>query len=63
MSATTNQETLLSLAQVAERYRVTPRTVQNWTANNHKFPQPIRFSRRLVRYRLTDLEAFERSDD
>jgi len=56
-------ETLLTPAEVAERYKVTERTIRGWVASNPKFPQPIRFSRRAVRFRLADLEAFERSDD
>ena len=51
---------LLSLQGVADRYSVTPRSVQNWLKVNPTFPQPLRFSRRIVRWRLADLEAFER---
>ncbi len=51
---------LLDLQAVADRYSVTIRSVQNWLKNNPAFPQPIRFSRRVVRWRLADLEAFER---
>jgi len=50
---------LLSLEEVAQRYSATPRTVQNWLKSNPNFPQPIRFSRRVVRFRLADLERFE----
>ena len=50
---------LLDLEQVAARYSVAVRSVQNWMKINPAFPQPIRFSRRIVRWRLADLEAFE----
>lgn len=51
---------LLDLEQVAQRYSVTTRSIQTWTKRNEGFPQPLRFSRRIVRWRLADLEAFER---
>ena len=50
---------LLDLEQVAQRYSVTIRSIQAWTKRNEGFPQPLRFSRRIVRWRLADLEAFE----
>jgi predicted DNA-binding transcriptional regulator AlpA len=50
---------LLSLEDVASRYEVAARSVQNWMKKNPAFPQPIRFSRRIVRWRLADLERFE----
>ncbi len=51
---------LLDLQAVADRYSVTIRSVQNWVKINPAFPQPLRFSRRIVRWRLADLESFER---
>ena len=60
MSETKSQPIeLLDLQAVADRYSVTIRSVQNWMKINPAFPQPIRFSRRIVRWRLADLEAFE----
>jgi predicted DNA-binding transcriptional regulator AlpA len=50
---------LLDLPQVAARYNVTIRSIQAWTKRNEGFPQPLRFSRRIVRWRLTDLQRFE----
>jgi hypothetical protein len=50
---------LLDLQAVADRYSVTIRSVQNWLKINPAFPPPLRFSRRIVRWRLVDLEAFE----
>jgi predicted DNA-binding transcriptional regulator AlpA len=64
MSTTTQQaETFLTAEELAERYRVDVRTIQNWTAKNSQFPQPLRLSRRAVRYRLSDVLEFERSSD
>lgn len=50
---------LLDLQAVADRYSVTIRSVQNWVKINPAFPQPLRFSRRIVRWRLADLLRFE----
>jgi predicted DNA-binding transcriptional regulator AlpA len=50
---------LLDLEQVAARYEVTTRSIQAWTKRNEGFPQPLRFSRRIVRWRLADLQRFE----
>lgn len=60
---TTNAEILLTPGEVADRYKVTERTIRGWVAINPRFPQPIRFSRRAIRFRLADLEAFEQSDN
>jgi predicted DNA-binding transcriptional regulator AlpA len=49
----------LDLEAVAARYDVTPRSVQNWEKINPDFPKALRFSRRIIRWRLSDLEAFE----
>ena len=48
----------LTIEQVADRYQVQPRTIQNWVRDG-RFPQPMRLSRRLLRWRLADLIAFE----
>jgi hypothetical protein len=41
-------------ARLAE---VSPYTIRNWR-NAHRGPQPIYLSARVIRYRLTDIEAF-----
>ncbi len=45
-------------AEVAQKYRVSPRTVREWRAL-----RKIRFIKigRIVRYRQEDLDAFERN--
>jgi predicted DNA-binding transcriptional regulator AlpA len=52
----------LTLEQVAARYQTTTRTIQYWM-KTPGFPQPLRFNRRTFRFRLSDLEQFERSSD
>ena len=52
---------LLKIEQVADRYQVEPRTIQNWVRDG-RFPQPMRLSRRLLRWRLADLIAFEQGE-
>ena len=49
---------LLTIEEVSERYQVTTRTIQNWVRDG-RFPQPMRLSRRLLRWRLADLVRFE----
>jgi predicted DNA-binding transcriptional regulator AlpA len=57
------QHDWLTLAEVASRYRVSIRSVQNWMKANKDFPEPLRFNRRTFRWRLADLERFEQSSD
>ena len=49
-------EKLLSRRQVADRWQVCQATVYR-----HPELKPIRFNRRLLRYRLADIEAVERA--
>lgn len=53
-------ETFLLREQLARRWKVSPKTLANWVQLNTG-PTPIRLAGRLVRYALTDIEAFERS--
>ena len=48
--------TLLTVNQVAELLNVHPRTVWQMKAAG-SIPQPIRLSKQIVRWRLSDLEA------
>jgi predicted DNA-binding transcriptional regulator AlpA len=61
---TTRRDTmrLLTIEDLAERYQVQTRTINNWLKRNPKFPRPIRFSRRHLRWREKDLERFEASE-
>ena len=49
----------LSMNQLAERYDVHPMTVQRWRSAGTGPPYQ-RLSPRLIRYRLTDIEEWER---
>jgi predicted DNA-binding transcriptional regulator AlpA len=48
---------LLSAKQVATRLSVTPRTVWRWVAEK-RLPEPVRLSRKCVRWWNTDVEYF-----
>lgn len=56
-------EIMLTPEELAQRYKTSERTILRWMKTNPAFPKPIRLSRRAIRFRLSDLEAFERSDD
>lgn len=45
--------------QVGERYGVSRVTVWRWRKSDPAFPQPINLSPGCVRWRVTDLEAWE----
>lgn len=48
---------LLSARQVAKRLSISVRTLHRLVARG-SFPQPIRYSRKLVRWKTADLERF-----
>lgn len=48
--------TMLTSKQVAARMDISVRTLWRLLAAN-KIPQPVRFNRKLVRWRLSDLKA------
>lgn len=47
---------------LAERFGVHRTTIWNWLKDSEKngFPQPVRFSSRVTRWRLSDIEKWER---
>ncbi len=51
----------LSDKAVGERYDVTRTTIWRWRKLDPTFPQPITLSPGCVRWRLSDLEAWENS--
>jgi DNA-binding transcriptional MerR regulator len=51
---TLDAEGLIDTPELAERAKVSPRTVQNWTAR--KIIPAIRISPRCVRYKWQDVE-------
>lgn len=50
----------LSERQLAARWGVTPRTLQNWRAAG-KGPPFLELGINTIRYRLEDIEAYEKS--
>ena len=53
--------TQLTEAELAERWRVTPRTLQMWRRAK-KGPRFLPLGDRTIRYRLEDIEAYERAN-
>lgn len=51
--------TFLSDRQTGERYGVSRITIWRWRRSDPSFPQPITLSPGCVRWRLSDLEAWE----
>lgn len=51
----------MSDRQVAERYGVSAPTVWRWVKDQAGFPQPVKLSPGCTRWRLADLEAFEKT--
>jgi DNA-binding transcriptional MerR regulator len=52
--------TFLTTLELAERWRVSPRTIEDWRRRQRP-PHPVRIGRRVL-YRLTDVEALERAE-
>lgn len=46
----------LSPKEVSEELGITPRTLRKWVSEG-RWPQPIRYTARLVRWRREDVEA------
>lgn len=48
--------------RLADRFATTRQTIWRWTARDgFGFPQPVKLSERLTRWRLSDIEAWETS--
>lgn len=54
-------DTFLSDRQVGERYNVHHLTPRRWAREVPTFPQPVKLSPGCTRWRLSDLEAWEKS--
>ncbi len=48
---------LLTVAEVARIHRVSKRTIWRWVANK-RFPEPIRYSKKCVRWKATEIQAY-----
>ena len=53
------QEIYLSDRQIGARYSVHYLTPRRWLKNDPTFPKPIRLTPGCVRWKLSDLEAWE----
>ena len=51
----------LSTKEVAARYGVDLSTVWRWRRDDSDFPEPLQLNANTVRFKLTDLEAWEES--
>lgn len=51
-------DTLLTKMEVADRYSVTTRTIENWVAAGI-FPAPIKQSYKCVRWSLASIQSHE----
>lgn len=54
-------ETYLSDRKVAALYGVHHLTVRRWVKSDPTFPKPVRLSPGTVRWKLTELQAWERA--
>ncbi len=53
-------QSFLSTLELAERWRVSPRTLEEWRGRNRP-PHPIKMGRRVL-YRMSDIEALEQAE-
>jgi predicted DNA-binding transcriptional regulator AlpA len=51
----------LSDREVADRYGVKPLTIWRWSDKLEGFPKPVKMAGRTTRWRLDELEAWEKS--
>lgn len=56
--AKTDHPIYIGISSVADRYGVCTKTITRWVRAS-LFPQPVRLSRRCLRWNVSDLEAFE----
>lgn len=54
-------ETYLSDLQLAKRYGVHRSTIWRWIKTDVRFPAPINFSPGCTRWKLSQIEAWEKS--
>ena len=52
-------ETFLSDTQLAARYGVHRTTPWSWVKDDPTFPKPVKLSRQVTRWRLSDIERWE----
>jgi predicted DNA-binding transcriptional regulator AlpA len=54
----TNLPTFISMGELTEMLAVTRRAVERWIHSRPGFPQPVRLSKRAIRFRLSEVEAY-----
>lgn len=47
--------------QLAARYNVTRPTIWRWTRENPEFPKPVQLSPGCTRWKISEVEAWEKS--
>jgi predicted DNA-binding transcriptional regulator AlpA len=55
-------QTSLTVKQVASRYGVDTCTIWRWRKSQPGFPAPHRFGPQTLRWKITDLEAWEETN-
>ncbi|MET4799072.1 hypothetical protein [Bradyrhizobium sp. LB11.1] len=61
-SAPPGSERFITDLQLAERWHVHPSTIWRNAKKSPQHPQPIKLATRVTRFRLSDVERFERKD-
>lgn len=51
---------MLTVGDIASRYAVTRRTVRNWLSRGEFPPPDLRLNKRVIRWRQSSIEKFER---
>lgn len=54
-------ETYISDAQIAARFGVHRSTPWRWVKHDDQFPAPVKLSRGVTRWKLSDIEAWEKT--
>jgi predicted site-specific integrase-resolvase len=52
--------THMTTTEVADRLQISPRTLERWRLDPQNAPLPWIYVGRVVRYRLSDIEEYER---
>lgn len=49
----------MTKGEVAKAFRVTPRTIENWVAENPEFPKPIKPSYKVALWDRAEVAAYK----
>lgn len=53
-------DTYISDAQIAARFGVHRSTPWRWAKSDKRFPQPVKLSTRITRWKLSEIEQWEK---